>query len=167
MSPRRHRGARAARRVAARAEREAGQVGGIEVLPLAVLVFVVGTLLVANAWAVVDAKAAAGTAAREAARAYAETPAGMPADAAWARAEASALAAYAAAGKDPTAATVAPAEGAGSVARCTRIVVETSYRVPALTVPWVGGLGDGLVVRARHAARVDPFRSGLDGDGCG
>jgi hypothetical protein len=152
---------------AVRAERDAGQVGGIEVLPLAVLVFVIGTLLVANAWAVVDAKAAAGTAAREAARAYAESPAGLPADAAWARAEASAMAAFAAAGKDPAAGTVAPVVGGASVSRCARIVVETSYRVPALTVPWVGGLGDGLVVRARHAARVDPFRSGLDGDGCG
>jgi hypothetical protein len=29
-----------------------GQVGGIEVLPFGLLVFVVGTLLVANAWAV-------------------------------------------------------------------------------------------------------------------
>jgi hypothetical protein len=134
---------------------------------LAVLVFVIGTLLVANGGAVVDAKAAAGTAAREAARTYAETPPGLSPAAAWARAEERGFAAYAAAGKDPDAAQVRPVEGGGSVARCARIVVESSYRVPALTVPWVGGLGDGIVVHARHTARVDPFRSGLAGDGCG
>ena len=32
-----------------------GQVGGIEALPFGLLVFVVGALLVANTWAVVDA----------------------------------------------------------------------------------------------------------------
>jgi hypothetical protein len=149
------------------AGRDAGQVGGIEVLPLALLVFVVGTLLVANGWAVVDAKAAAGTAAREAARAFAETPAGMSPSAAWTRAEARAFDAFAAAGKDPAAAEVDASAGGGSVERCARIVVETRYRVPALTVPWVGGLGQGIVVHARHSARVDPFRSGLDGTGCG
>jgi hypothetical protein len=148
-------------------QRDRGQVGGIEVLPLALLVFVVGTLLVANGWAAVDAKAAAGTAAREAARAYAETPAGLSPAAAWARAEARGLDAFAAAGKDPAAASLLPLEGGGSVNRCSRIVVETTYRVPAVTVPWVGGLGEGIVVHARHTARVDPFRSGLDGDGCG
>ena len=51
---------------------ERGAVGGIEVLPLGMLVLVVGTLLVVNAWAVVDAKLAASAAAREAARAYVE-----------------------------------------------------------------------------------------------
>jgi hypothetical protein len=32
---------------------DSGQVGGIEALPFGLLVFVVGALLVANAWAVV------------------------------------------------------------------------------------------------------------------
>ena len=35
---------------------DAGQVGGIEALPFGLLIFVVGTLLIANAWAVIDAK---------------------------------------------------------------------------------------------------------------
>ena len=42
-------------------------------LPFGVLIFVVGSLLIANAWAVVDAKLATTAAAREAARAYVES----------------------------------------------------------------------------------------------
>ena len=49
-----------------------GQVAGIEVLPFGLLTFVVGMLLVANAWGVVDAKMATTSAAREAVRAYVE-----------------------------------------------------------------------------------------------
>ena len=51
-----------------------GQVAGIEVLPFGFLVLVAGTLLVVNAWAVVDAKFAVDAAVREAARAYVEAP---------------------------------------------------------------------------------------------
>ena len=35
------------------ADSDAGMVGGVEALPFGLLVFVVGSLLVANAWAVV------------------------------------------------------------------------------------------------------------------
>ncbi|MEY2465047.1 MAG: hypothetical protein QOH64_3185, partial [Acidimicrobiaceae bacterium] len=51
---------------------EHGQVAGVEALPFGVLLFVVGALLVANAWAVIDAKMATDSAAREAARTYVE-----------------------------------------------------------------------------------------------
>ena len=51
-----------------------GVVGGVEVLPFGVLIFVVGSLLVANAWAVVDTKFMVTSAAREAARTYVEAP---------------------------------------------------------------------------------------------
>ena len=37
---------------------ERGQVGNVEVLPFGVLIFVVGALLVSNAWAVIDARMA-------------------------------------------------------------------------------------------------------------
>ncbi|MGZ4694068.1 MAG: hypothetical protein ACXWA3_10620, partial [Acidimicrobiales bacterium] len=47
-----------------------GQLAGIEVLPFGVLVFVVGALLITNAWAVVDAKIAVDAASREAVRTY-------------------------------------------------------------------------------------------------
>ena len=59
----------------ARLRGDSGAIGGIEVLPFGVLIFVVGSLLVANAWAVVDTKfMVTGTPAREAVRAYVEAP---------------------------------------------------------------------------------------------
>ena len=51
---------------------ERGQVGGLEAIPFGILVFVVGALLAASAWAVVDTKLAVVSAAREAARTYVE-----------------------------------------------------------------------------------------------
>ncbi len=51
-------------------------MGGIEALLFGVLVLVLGTLVVANAWGVIDAKVAAAGAAREATRAFVQTPAG-------------------------------------------------------------------------------------------
>ena len=53
-----------------------GQLAGIEVLPFGVLIFVVGALLITNAWAVVDAKIAVDAASREAVRTYVEAPDG-------------------------------------------------------------------------------------------
>jgi hypothetical protein len=47
---------------------EEGQVGGLEAIVLGVLVFVFGTLAVANAWAVIDAKLVVDDAAAQAAR---------------------------------------------------------------------------------------------------
>ncbi len=51
-----------------------GQVAGIEAVPFGILIFVVGALLIANAWAVIDVKMAVTSAAREAARTYVEAP---------------------------------------------------------------------------------------------
>ena len=93
--PLRRRGALARRR---------GQVGGIEVLPFGLLTFVVGTLLVANAWGVVDAKLAVTSAAREAVRAYVEAP--DQASTALAVADAAAREAVAGHGRNPDATTV-------------------------------------------------------------
>ena len=52
---------------------DAGQVAGIESIPFGLLVLIVGILLVAHTWAVVDAKFVATAAAREATRAYVES----------------------------------------------------------------------------------------------
>ena len=51
---------------------DAGQVGGIEVLPFGFLVFISVTLLLANAWAVIDSKLATTSASREAVRTFVE-----------------------------------------------------------------------------------------------
>ena len=141
---------------------EAGQVGGIEGLVFGVLVFVFGTLLVANAWGVIDAKLAATSAAREAARTYVEAASEDEAEAAADRAAEQAITAH---GRrwDRTDVQLV----SGRFARCERITMEVTYRVPLVAVPLLGQTGNGLTVTARHAEVVDPYRSGPPGTaGC-
>ncbi|HEX4868689.1 MAG TPA: hypothetical protein VFV32_13850 [Acidimicrobiales bacterium] len=140
---------------------DAGQVGGIEALPFGLLVFVLGALLIANAWAVVDAKFATDAAARQAARTFVE---GDELTRARAAAEAAALAALEAHGRDPQRATV-EALGQLGLERCDRATFEVSYSVPALSLPVIGGYGTSpFRVRSTHSEVVDPYRSGLLGD---
>ncbi len=133
---------------------ESGQVG-IE-LPFGVLTFVVGALLVANAWAVIDAKMAVSAAAREATRAFVEAPADADA---MAHAEAAARSAIEGAGRDPGQLVLTPVEA--TFARCETVRFEASYQVPAVSVPWLGGFGSGFTATARHAEAVDPYRTGV------
>jgi hypothetical protein len=148
-----------------------GQMGGVEVLPFGLLIFVIGTLLVANLWAVVDAKLAADAAAREATREFVEAPVvdASATDEAEARAVAAGLDALAAHGRDPERATVeltaleAPSGGSGYV-RCARATFTATYQVPALTLPWLGGFGGGFDVASSHSELVDPFRNGVPGE---
>lgn len=138
-----------------------GQVGGIEVVPFGVLVFVIGSLLIANAWGVVDAKLAVTSAAREAVRAYVESPDGATALAA---ADAAAREAIDGHGRNGSRATVSVEHpDGGSFGRCTRAVVVVHYPVPALALPWIGGYGRAFDVIARQSEIVDPYRSGLPG----
>lgn len=139
-----------------------GQVGGIEVLPFGLLIFIIGSLLIANAWGVVDAKLAVTSAAREAVRAYVEASDGADAQD---RAEAAARAAIDGHGRDGARASL----GFRHVddqpyARCTRAVVTVSYPVPAIALPFIGGYGDAFDVSARQSEIVDPYRSGLAGE---
>ena len=134
---------------------ESGQAG-IEVLPFGILTFVVGALLVANAWAVIDAKIAVSAAAREATRAYVEAPVdGDP----LAAADAAARSAIDGAGRDPAQLVLTALEA--TFARCETVRFEASYQIPAIRVPWVGGFGSGFTATARHAEVVDPYRSGV------
>jgi hypothetical protein len=150
---------------------DGGQVGGVEILPFGVLIFVVGTLLVANIWGVVDSKLAVDSAAREAARAYVEAGVVQAGDepAAAAAATEAGLAALAEHGRDPSRARVwrsdltAPTGEAGYV-RCARVTFSASYDVPALTLPWIGGYGQGFEVVSNHSELVDPYRDGVPGD---
>lgn len=142
-----------------------GQFAGIEAIPFGILIFVVGSLLVANAWAVVDAKAAVTAAAREGARTYVEAPADPTVAAIQARAAASdALAGH---GRRAERATIAIHNPAGAMARCTRITVEVSYPIAAVTLPFIGGYGRGFTARSHHSEIIDPWRDGLEGTGCG
>ena len=138
---------------------ESGVVGGLEVLPFGVLVFVVGTLIVANGWAVIDAKLAASAAAREAARTFVESDAGTASEA-WGEAQRAAHEALTGHGRSPARADVHPL-GPLRLERCFRATVEVSYRVAAVVVPWVGGFGDGFTASARHSEIVDPYRDGV------
>lgn len=139
---------------------DGGQVGGMEALPFGLLIFVVGTLLIANAWAVVDAKFATDAAARQAARTFVESSDPLTA---LTSAEAAALDAIAGHGRDPERATVAPV-GDAQLVRCDRATFEVTYDVPALSLPLIGGYGRApFRVRSSHSELVDPFRSGLAG----
>jgi hypothetical protein len=143
--------------------RERGQVGGIEVLAFGFLVLVSGTLLVVNAWAVVDAKFAVDAAAREAARTYVETPDRHDARVA---AEARALEALRAHGRgDPDRVSVSITEPEG-FGRCRPVEVTVAYRVPALTLPFLGGFGRSIDATATHTEAIDPFRDGLPEGQC-
>jgi hypothetical protein len=140
---------------------EDGSVGGFEALPFGLLVFVAGSLLLANAWAVVDADLATSAAAREAVRAFVEAP---PAEDARARGEEAAIAALVAHGKRAERATV---EWSAAVPeRCAPVTVTVGYRVPSLSVPWIGAFGGGVIeARSSHTEVVDPWRAGLPTDG--
>ncbi|MDQ1402567.1 MAG: hypothetical protein QOG03_883 [Actinomycetota bacterium] len=137
---------------------EAGQIGGIEAVIFGLLIFVVGTLIVANAWGVIDAKLATSAAAREAARTYVEAPAGSDA---FALADAAARDAIAGQGRDPLKMSLAPLP---APARCQRILADVTYPVPLISLPWVGHAGTGFTVHGRHSEVVDPYRSGLPGE---
>jgi len=139
-----------------------GQVGGIEVLPFGVLIFVIGALLVTNAWGVVDARIAADAAAREAVRAYVEAPDGATAADAARRAAVATIAAH---GRRTDLLTMSITRaGDAPFERCVPVTVEVRYPVPAIALPWVGGYGHAFDVRAHHTERIDPFRTGLSGE---
>ncbi|MFN0090676.1 MAG: hypothetical protein ACKVWR_10480 [Acidimicrobiales bacterium] len=140
---------------------EDGYVGGMEAMPFGILVFVVCILLVAQGWAVLEAKQAAGAAAREAARSFVE--AGTPPAAALAEAHAVGLAALAAHGGDPAAATLR-LDGPVRLVRCERVTFEATYTATAVGLALLGRATGALTVTARHSEVVDPYRSGLPGE---
>ncbi len=130
--------------------------GGVEVLAFGFLTFVIGALLVANAWGIVDARIAVTAAAREATRAYVEAPS---ADAAVSAARQAAFATMTGHGRN--AAAMGGPTLAGTFARCARITATVTYTVPGIPLPWTGGLADTTVI-GTHTEIVDPYRSGLE-----
>ncbi len=137
-----------------------GQVGGIEVLPFSILIFVIGTLLVANAWAVIDTKLAVDAATREGVRALVEAPDEEQGASAADQVAREAISGH---GRQPTKLALdAPTypDGTG-FRRCAPVSLRASYPVPAITLPWVGGHGEAFRVSSTHTEIVDPYRSGL------
>lgn len=142
---------------------QAGVVGGVEVLPLGVLIFAVGTLFVTNVWAMVDAKLSVSAASREAIRTLVEAP---DLETGLARAEQAARQAMTRGGPHPDGLQLNWSDGGGSeFARCVRLTVRASYHMPAVALPWVGGLG-ALEVTSMSSELVDPYRDGLAGVAC-
>lgn len=133
-----------------------GAVAGVEALAFGVLVFVLGTLLVANLWAVIDGRGAADGAARAAAR---EVVTALPGGDPGRVARAAATAALAAHGADPDRLVEVRVEGVP--VRCGVLQVTVAHRVPLVLLPQVGWTRDGVTVRSTHAAVVDPYASGL------
>ncbi len=141
---------------------QAGLSAGAEVLAFGFLVFVVGTIVALNGWAVLDADLAANAAAREATRAVVEGRG----DAArvMVRARAVARATLDGHGKDAARAEVVllttPFRD-GRPARCERVTIEVRLPVDPIAVPFVGAFRDPVVAVGQHTELVDPFRSGL------
>jgi hypothetical protein len=139
-----------------------GQIAGIEALPFGVLTFVIGSLLVANAWAVVDAKLAVSAAASEAARVYVEAP---DERAAAERAHAAAVDTVDGHGRNSDRLRLSITHDPGEVwGRCARVRVTAHYEVPAMTLPWIGGYGRAFDAVASHSEIVDPYRGGVAGE---
>ena len=139
-----------------------GQMAGIEALPFGLLTFVIGALLVANAWGVVDAKLAVTSAAHSAVRSYVEAPDASGAEAAAQEEVQQAMIGH---GRDPRNTTVAiDHEDGRPFARCTRVTVTVRHPVPALRLPFIGGYGHAFDVVATQSEVVDPFRSGVPGE---
>jgi hypothetical protein len=142
-------------------EDEAGFVGGFEVLPFGFLVFVIGLALLVNAWGVIDAKLVASAAAREATRAFVESPGPTSADA-LAEARRAATAAVEGHKADPGDWGLRT-EGAAQLRRCSLVTFVVTYDVPTFALPWIGGFAGSLITATgRHSEVVDPYRQGLE-----
>jgi Flp pilus assembly protein TadG len=139
---------------------DAGQVGGIEVLPFGFLLFISATLLFVNVWGVIDAKFAVTAAAREASRAFVEADSESAAVEAATRRGNETLDAYGRGGERATVGTPVLSQPFG---RCVRVTITVAYEVPVIAIPFLGGLGSLSPVRSTSTGIVDPFRSGLDG----
>lgn len=134
-----------------------GMVGGVETLPFGVLVFVVGTLIVVNAWGVVDAKMAVATAARESVRAFVEAPPGADPRLAGVDAARRTMQALGRTARPPGISVD------GRLTRCARVTATVSYDIPALRLPWIRGLGT-MTASSTASEIVDPLRGGLEGE---
>ena len=141
---------------------DAGYGGGGEVIPLGVLIFVMGTLMVTNLWAAIDTKMATNGAAREAARVVAESDGGntqLGKDAA--------VASLVTHGRDPAQLGYTVDYGAaGKWSPCARAKVEVTYPLALINIPIVGIVAGGPVtIRSTHSEIIDPYRSRPDNPG--
>jgi hypothetical protein len=127
------------------------------------LIFVVGALLIANAWSVIDAKMAVSGAAREATRAYVEARNRDVAEAVARQAAEDSIRGH---GRNPN--RLRLSNNDPQFVRCERVEYEARYTVSALSLPFIGGFGHGFTVTGRHTEIIDPFVDGLSAENrCG
>lgn len=139
-----------------RSRDQGGQVAGVEAVPFGILVFVGLVLAVVNAWGVVNARSVADSAAREYLRVYTQAPsraAGL--------AQGGAAARRVLAGHDLRGPV--RIEEPAEFAPCAVTQVVVRIEVPAVRVPFLGGLGR-TEVSARQRGRMDPYRVRSAGD---
>jgi len=137
---------------------EGGAVGGLEALPFGMLIFVVGTLIITNAWGVIDAKMAATSAAREAARTFVEADSRSAGSEA---AEAAARDVIASYQRDPTKLELSYSPEDLAFERCNRVTFTAEYPVRTISLPFGLGFGSTITVVGRHSEIIDPLASGL------
>lgn len=143
---------------------ERGFAAGAEALIFGVLVFVLGTIIVLNAWSVVDAKFATSAAAREAVRAVAEAEVGADLQA---TADQAAAQAFQGHGREPADVTVVW-DGAdlGVVqARCAEVRYRATTTVGVMAIPRFANQVS-FTVTSVYSELIDPFRSGLQESVC-
>jgi hypothetical protein len=133
---------------------DAGFIGGGEVLPFGLLIFVAGILIIVNAWAVVDTKMTLDSAAQVMSRTISEADRLDPA-----AIDALARETVADLGLDPGPISVEVEPADTALVRCQRVTVSLAYPVPALTLPILGRIGETIDVHATASEVVDPYRS--------
>lgn len=144
---------------------DSGQAGGWEIIPFGVLIFVVGTLLIVNAWAVVDARQSAGDAAREGARAFVHESGEAAARTA---ARDAVFSSVDGRGTPRHRVDMAQIELDPSFERCAHVLVTVHQQVPAISLPFIGGFGHAFTVTGSQDELIDPFRADLpEASACG
>jgi len=143
---------------------EGGFAAGAEALIFGVLVFVLGTIIILNAWSVVDAKFATSAAAREAVRAVAEADVGTDLQV---TADQAAGQAFRGHGRGPGDVTVVwDGDGPGAVqARCAEVRYRASTTVGVMAIPRFANQVS-FTVTSVYSELIDPFRSGLQETVC-
>lgn len=129
---------------------ERGQAAGIETIPFGILVFIAGTILAINVWAVVDTRMAVDAAAHAYLRSY---TAASSRDVARLAGDAAARHSLEARGITGTATISAPTQ---VFAPCRVAEVTISVQVVAIRAPFLEGIGT-TSVRAREAELIEPF----------
>ena len=133
---------------------DGGFVGGSEVLPFGLLIFVAGILIIVNAWAVVDTKMTLDSAAQVVSRTISEAD-----QLDTAAIDDLARRTVADLGLDPGPVTVQIEPADAALVRCQRVTVTLGYPVPAVTLPILGRIGETIDVHATASELVDPYRS--------